>query len=1171
MIEFRVLGPLEVLRHGQPIDIGAGKRRALLAVLLLHRNEVVSTDRLIDEVWGESAPVTAAKVVQGYVSQLRRALAGAGGGPQPIQTTHPGYVLRVEADQLDSSRFAVLLSKGRATLSAGAARDASRLLREALELWRGPPLAEFTFEPFAREEIGRLEELRFTAVEERIEADLALGLHAELVAELEALVAREPSRERLRGQLMLALYRCGRQADALEVYQETRRELVGGLGLEPSRALQELEQAVLRQDRALDVVAERRSEAARVKAPARRAGLFVGRERELEVLQQALDDSLGGRGRLVLIGGEPGIGKSRLAEELAERARAAGAEVLWGRCWEAGGAPPYWPWAQALRVYVRDRDVEQLRRELGPGASELADLIPDIRHRLPELGAASEQADPQQVRFELFDAVSNFLRRASRTKPLVLVFDDLHWADKESLLLFEFAARELVDAPLLVVGTYRHTEVSHSLAHALGELARERLFERVLLSGLANDDVARFLEDACGFAPDPDLVSMLRDNTEGNPFFVSEVVQLLLNEGGLDVARIPDGVREAIGARLARLSPPCNEMLTLASALGREFTLAQLAQIAEVSDDELLNELEEALTAHILEEPPGSAGRYQFTHTLIQGTLLDSLSQTRRARLHARIAQALEALYGEQVDSHAAELVHHFHEARAVLGTGKLVRYSLPAGESALAAHAPEQALAYFERALAAEGDRELNDETAALVFGIARAQLATLPPHEVDVAITSLRRVYEHYVAAGEVDRAVGVAAHPLPLSLGFGHTDAADLIADALALVASDSHDSGRLLAQHGWFVGFIEGDYDRAQLLFGEASRIAAREQDAALERRTLANAAFVDAFHLRWADCLARALPAVELAVADGDPRAEMAARRSVAFASSATGMREQAHANAAAALAQARRLRESWWLTSSSFSNELACLYDGDWETARELSELGLSVAANDPRHLGLRAILDCQLGNFSESAAHIARLHEVAASVSPPGPIADHVFSSVAAALVACAGGTDEQLDAGAAFARGVLALPRLAPALRLYATNGLALTAVHRRDAEAAEELYARIEPHRGTASFFVPLANDRVLGLLAATCGRRDSALEHFAAGMEFCRGAGYRAEYAWTIADCVEVLLDRGLGDDRGRAAALRDEGLQIAGDLGMRALADRVGTGRRPAGLSVHDDH
>ena len=1189
-MEFHVLGPLEIVRHGRALELGAAKQRALLAMLLLHANEVVSTDRLIDALWGDRAPATAPKIVQGYVSRLRKVLDA--GHEQPdrtaarssiLLTRSPGYALRIEEGQLDADRFETLLARARTALARGEAHEAATLLREALDLWRGPPLADFGFDTFAQEEIARLEELRLAAIEEVLDADLALARHAETVAELEALVARHPLRERLRGQLMLALYRSGRQAEALRVYQDTRRVLVEELGLEPSRAIVELEQAILRQDPGLEVllqpVAGQPAAAADAgSARGRRAdGVFVGRERELAVLVAALGDALSGSGRLVVVGGEPGIGKSRLAEELASRARANGAEIYWGRAWEEEGAPPYWPWVQVLRACVAERGSEQLADELGPAASEIAELVPDVRRLLPGLPLPDVASNPQQARFRLFDAVSGFLARASRSRAVVLVLDDLHWADEGSLRLLEFVARELADTQLLLVGTYRDIELTRGnpLAHALGELSRERTLERIVLHGLAQDDVARFVEAACDFEPDAALVRALYAQTEGNPFFVGEVVRLLRDEGALTTestgspqlwsGRIPDGVREVVGRRLDRLSRPCSSALTIAAAIGREFDLAQLALLVDdLDEDAILEALDEALAAHLVEELPGTAGAFQFTHALIQATLASELSRTRRARLHARIAEALETLYGAHAEDHAAELAHHFDEAQPVLGSDRLVRYSALAGESALAAHAPEQALAHFERALAARGDAAADDQAAEVLFGLGRAQLATLGHDELSPAVTSLRRAFDHYVAVGDLSPALAVASYPFPLSFRFGYTDAEELIARAVSLASPGTREAGLLLAQQGGFTGFIKADYDRAQREFRQALAIAEHEGDSTIERRALANAAFVDAFHLRWHDSSARGARAIELTGADGDPSMELQARRAVILVSTATGERERARALLAPALTQAEQLREQWWVTSTSFNDEVLCLYEGNWSRARDVGEIGLDADPRDPRHLALRAVLEHQLGNVDLGAEYLARLQEVAEASDPPGPIADHVFLSLAIPLASPFANDDGRLDVAGKAAAGVLALPRLNPALTVYASTALALIAVQRGDADAAGRLHETLEPQRGTASFFVPLSIDRVLGLLAATAGRIDVALGHFEDGLAFCERAGYRAEYAQIAVDYGDAVRLRDEADDRARALALQDEALEIARALGMRPLVERMLAREQPLG-------
>ena len=283
--------------------------------------------------------------------------------------------------------------------------------------------------------------------------------------------------------------------------------------------------------------------------------IFVGRQPEMEILTTALEGCLSGQGRMVLLGGEPGIGKTRICQELASYAGQQGVRVLWGWCYEEEGATPYWPWIQTIRSYVQQCDAGQLQSEIGPGAADIADVVPEIHGKLTDL-KPPPSLEPEAARFRLFDSITTFLKNASRSRPLMLVLDDLHWADRSSLLLLEFLARELGGSALLLIGTYRDVEVSrqHPLSRTLGNLTRERLFQRVHLAGLNREEVSRFLEIASGAIPLPGLVEALQSRTEGNPLFVSEVVRLI---GGQDLgdgedwdARIPEGLTDAIGRRL---------------------------------------------------------------------------------------------------------------------------------------------------------------------------------------------------------------------------------------------------------------------------------------------------------------------------------------------------------------------------------------------------------------------------------------------------------------------------------------------------------------------------------------------------------------------------------------------------------------------------------------------
>ena len=412
-MDYRILGPLEALDGERQLPLGGAKQRAVLAVLLLHANETLTRDVIVDELWGEDAPPTAAKVLQNCVSALRKELP-----PDTIRTVAGAYSITLEPGELDRDRFERLLAEGRAALEAGDHADAAEQFRRALALWRGAPLSDFSYEGFAQNEIKRLEELHVAALEDRIEAELALGHHDELVPELEALVTRHPLRERLRGQLMLALYRAGRQAEALESYRAARRTLLAELGIEPGRALRELEQAILAQVPALDAAKRQQQPVLR---PGRAAASpLEGRAEELELLEAGLDDALAGRGRLFVVVGGAATGKTRLADELASSAKQRGTRILWGRGWAGGGAPAYWPWTQALR-----------------------DSLPDV------------SSDEPEAQFRFFEAVTERLRALAAEQPLLLVLDDLHAADEGSILLLEFVATALPEMAALVVALGR--------------------------------------------------------------------------------------------------------------------------------------------------------------------------------------------------------------------------------------------------------------------------------------------------------------------------------------------------------------------------------------------------------------------------------------------------------------------------------------------------------------------------------------------------------------------------------------------------------------------------------------------------------------------------------------------------------------------------------------------
>ena len=701
-MEFRILGRLEVLGDGRPVVLGGDKQRTLLALLLIHANRPLSSDRLIDELWGEQPPASAAKTLQVHISRLRKALGQPAGknGDAVVLTRERGYELRVDSDSVDALRFERLVDEARGELAGGRVDRAASVLGEALSLWRGPPLAEFAYERFAQAEVARLDELRVGALEELVEAKLALGGHAEVVGELAALIAEHPYRERLRSQLMLALYRCGRQAEALQAYQEARKKLVEELGIEPGERLRELERAILAQDREL-ILTTAESAATKPPAPATTIPL-VGRERELSELIASLDDACAGRGRLVLLVGEPGIGKSRLAEELIAQADARGVQVLIGRCWEAGGAPAYWPWTQTLRGLTSKVNPERLRRQLTGDGAELARLVPELGEGLPGL-ALSTDPHGDAARFRLLASVSALLRDCASSRPLAIFLDDLHAADEPSLLLLRFIVGQLAGSQILIVGCCRDSEIGTGLAATLPELTREPATRRITLKGLSATETSRLLEATIGRTPADQVAAQVHAETEGNPFFATEIGRLLGSEdSGGDASAtlpIPETVMEAVARRLERQSASCRETLMFASAIGREFDPAVVEAVSGAREDEVYGALEEAASARLLVGVPNAPGRLRFSHILVRDALYESITAPRRVRLHRAIGAALEIIYSENPEPHLAELARHFLAGGTPV-QGKAIEYARRAGDRAASQLAHEEAVRHYKTAL---------------------------------------------------------------------------------------------------------------------------------------------------------------------------------------------------------------------------------------------------------------------------------------------------------------------------------------------------------------------------------------------------------------------------------------------------------------------------------------
>lgn len=884
-------------------------------MLGLHDGSVVPADTLVELLWGEDPPRTADKALQTHISALRRTL-----GDGFVLTQGAGWVL---ADsEVDASRYKTATRLGRAAAAAGDTSQAVARFDEALALWRGIP--ELPDGRRGTSEKTRWMEGHAALVEDRADALLATGRAAEVIGDLEAAIADAPLRERRWGQLMLALYRAGRQGEALGAYQRARALLADELGVDPGPELRRLEALIVAQDSSLDIAvaqhvpsvtravtflltdiegstaaweaeagamaaalarhdeliehvvtsrggrliktrgegdatfsvferpsaaasaavelqdaiahepwalrqpirvrvalhtgevelrdgdyfgravnrvarlrslaeggqilcsgataelvidsladdvvltdlgmrqlrnlarpehvfelrletAEQRPQPAAAETPMERPGLpavlvgpgpFVGRGRELEGLLSAWQGALTGGVRTVLIAGEPGVGKTRLAGEWSQRAYEMGAVVLYGRCDEDLGAP-YQPFAEALRALVPCMGAERLRGLRGveallPLAPGLADVVPDL--------APPAHADPDTERYALFDAAVALLEIASASAPVLLILDDLHWAAKPTLLLLRHLLRFGDHARVQIVGTYRSTDLdrSHPLAAMLADLHRDGTANRLNLGGLDEDDVTTYVAEA-GY-DDEELAHALASVTGGNPFFLIEALRHVDESGGVwDQSTLPQGVREAVSRRLSRLPTETNKALATAAVVGSRFALELVEQVV---GEDLVDEFDEARRAGIVIEEPG--GNYRFNHAIVRQSLLAELASVRRMRLHQRIAATLETLPGAD-DELLAELAHHYFECAWAGNAAKAVFYCRRAADQAMSRLAYEGAADLYHRALHAleELDDELpdrDDQTAELLVARCEALLAAGDVSSAAGAVSQLR-----------------------------------------------------------------------------------------------------------------------------------------------------------------------------------------------------------------------------------------------------------------------------------------------------------------------------------------------------------------------------------------------------------------------------------------------
>ena len=723
-LEIRVLGPVEVAWGGRTVDIGGVKARALVARLLIDRHIIVSVDRLVDSLWGDHEGPGAEIALRSTISRLRKRLRDAGAPDGLIATRAPGYALEVSAEVTDAFRLERLVTDGRTELARRRPSECVRVMAEAESLWRGPAYSEVRDEPFARAEARRLEELLLSATESRIDAELTLGRHEAVTGQLEALTSMHPLRERLWSQRMLALYRSGRQAEALRVFQDLRTILVAELGIEPGHDVTWMEHAVLAQDPALDFPApvepgagpdttQRSTGAAppryQVRVPtSQREGRLVGRSRESGLLRDWWTTLQLGAGRLLLVDGDPGIGKTRLVAELARAVEAEGALVLWGRCDEDPVAP-FQPFAEALGRYFQSLSADRISGMPDWQLTELSRLVLRLREYAPVF--EEEGGDPDSERFRFFEAVTATLNELSSSGPILLVIDDLHAADQPTLLLLRHVLQGSDGTKLGVVGMFIDTEVSpdHRLRAMVADFRAAQPVATVHLHGLPPTAVEELVQDWPN-APD-DLVPQLCRLTDGNPLFLDELLRQVgyqeaeqTDEGDAPVSPSltpTEAIRELVARRVSRLPEDVIYLLQAAAVAGAECEPGIVAEAAELTTEQQLDAFDRAEESRLLRRVGQDIrDRYVFTHTLVRDAIYGELLRGRRVRYHHKIAVAMEKAHADELDTYVNELAHHFSMGAALADADKAVHYCRAAGDRALRLLAFEEAAVHFARAL---------------------------------------------------------------------------------------------------------------------------------------------------------------------------------------------------------------------------------------------------------------------------------------------------------------------------------------------------------------------------------------------------------------------------------------------------------------------------------------
>jgi class 3 adenylate cyclase/tetratricopeptide (TPR) repeat protein len=904
--------------------------------------------------------------------------------------------------------------------------------------------------------------------------------------------------------------------------------------------------------------------------------IFVGREAELERLTRLWKDAVAGERRVALLAGEPGVGKTRLAAEIATRVHEEGGVVLAGRCDEDLGVP-YQPFVEALRHFADHTSPERRRERLGRYGGELARLVPELTQSVAGL-APPLQSDPETERYRLFDAVAACLASVTADEPVLIVLDDLQWAAKPTLLLLRHILRSAETLRLLVVVTYRDTDIgrAHPLTDLLADLRRAGGVERFSLGGLDRAGVGAFIEAAAGHELDDEegvaFVRAVWEETEGNPFFVAEVIRHLSETGRIErrddrwVATvpveelgIPEGVRDVVGRRLSRLSDGANRALAVAAVVGLEFEAALVRAAGGVDEDSLLSALDEAVSARLVSEVAAAVPRYRFGHALVRATLYDELTAARRVVLHRKVAEAIETLRAGALDDYLPALAHHWSQASAPAAeTAKAIEYATRAGERALAQLAYDEAVSYFRSALelvALSGESGDEATRLQLLISLGDAERRAGEPahreHLLDAVRLAQNRSDPESLARAALANCRGTFS-----AAGAVDTERVACIEAALAAIGDRyDHFKARLLAHLA--MELVWGsDLDRRRALCDQAVAIARDLGDQAILAFVLTAKASAIWDLSNVAERLDLTAEAIATAKRTGDPQAIFWAtfRRWVPLVE--VGAFAKADRLQADMERLADELGQPFMRSLVAYLRATRFLAAGRLDEAEQASRAGLAFGEQGGQP-DAPMFFAVQLSTIrSEQGRPDDDLGTQLAALADGFPIP---VLQLTLALHHCERGRTG--DAAALFARVVARGLRDLPRDNAWSsTMALAVgVCAHLKDTDQAAVLHEVLAPYQDLIiahSLMWYGAVNHYLGILDVTLGRFDNAGDRFAAAATTHERLGTQGSLARTRLEWARMLLDRGAAGDTDRARELLRQALGTARDLGLANVERRA---------------